>query len=379
MFGSDDEAGGLDPEEKPRRIKELVKALPQTGKKEADRIIREGTDTDDVIRQLEDLLDEYEPESADEAVRRADSLDQLRDLLYRGNGISSGVRRRVDSIRGTSTAELTDVVGEIPEEAKAEADTIISETNSADDAVANLNKTIDSFHQEEADDMIASADGIEDLGVDHDGSDGDDLSDTNVADDGVLSGAAQSADQTISDVQNIIKNAEPSEAAAWGIAAGVALGPTAAAAGTSTAVLMALSGAGGVSLGTYASGKENSLLDDVDPQQIAGTANMTARTAQTQTGRAVGGIVGGAQPLAQELVPEAYAQWITEIEPETVVAGAELGHDRLASKDGFTPRSGTAMGAGVGTLYGYLDDSEEEFWSLVDDDLAQEARKQLEA
>jgi hypothetical protein len=89
MFDNEDE-GEIPPEKKPGRIKELVQALPPEAKEDATKSIKQTEDVDEIIEELEQIIAAHSPDSADEAVKKADTLTHLeRTLLGRGLLVAS--------------------------------------------------------------------------------------------------------------------------------------------------------------------------------------------------------------------------------------------------------------------------------------------------
>ena len=114
---------------------------------------------------------------------------------------------------------------------------------------------------------------------------------------------------------------------------------------------------------------------------MARRANAGAATgagARTIDGKSVGAMVGASAYLAEELTPEAYAQWVTEADPESVLRGAELGASRAAASEEFAGgRSDAALGGGLGLLYGLAADDDatadnHPIRGLLDEDLRDE-------
>ncbi|EMA43227.1 hypothetical protein [Halococcus saccharolyticus] len=180
------------------------------------------------------------------------------------------------------------------------------------------------------------------------------------------------------ELKRTVRDADPKQAALWGLATGVTVANPAIAASYSTAALLSGAVLGGGVVGAYASSHEDTVFDDMDPTMMARRANAGASTgagARNIDGKSVGAMVGASAYLAEELTPTEYAQWVTEADAESVLRGAEMGAGRAAASDDFEGgRSGAALGGGLGLLYGLAADDDATaddhlIRELLDDDL----------
>ena len=159
-----------------------------------------------------------------------------------------------------------------------------------------------------------------------------------------------------------VRDADPKQAALWGLATGITVANPAIAASHSTVVLLSSAVLGGGMVGAYATSHDDTVFDDLDPTMMAQRANAGASKgagARRIDGKSVGAMVGASAYLAEELTPEEYAQWVTEADAESVLDGTEMGAGRAAASEDFEgARSGAALGGGLGLLYGLAADDD---------------------
>jgi hypothetical protein len=164
------------------------------------------------------------------------------------------------------------------------------------------------------------------------------------------------------ELKRTVRDADPKQAALWGLATGVTVANPAIAASYSTVALLSGAVLGGGMVGAYATSHDDTVFDDLDPTMMAQRANAGASKgagARRIDGKSVGAMVGASAYLAEELTPEEYAQWVTEADAESVLNGAEMGSERAAASEDFEgARSGAALGGGLGLLYGLAADDD---------------------
>lgn len=199
---------------------------------------------------------------------------------------------------------------------------------------------------------------------------------------GGLSGVHEKVDNVFDGVRNTAKNADPRQAALWGIGVGLAFSGTGipAAATYSTTYLISGSVLGGAAVGLYSSANEDTIFDDIDPMALAESAFHGAQRGKAvkgQAGQQIGAVLGMSSYMAETLSPEEYRHWIEEAEPDRIIEGAVLGARTAGPDDSNTQRA--LAGGGLGLLYGYLDtDDQQSFKELVDEDLYAEYVERLE-
>ncbi|WP_117594843.1 hypothetical protein [Haloprofundus halophilus] len=191
----------------------------------------------------------------------------------------------------------------------------------------------------------------------------------------------------VAELKYTARNADPKQAALWGLATGVTLANPALTAGYSTAVLLSGAVLGGGAVGAYASSHENTVFDDVDPLEMARRSRGMAAANAHRTnldGAALGSLLGASTYLAETLTPEEYAHWLAGVDADLVARGAELGAGRATDDDlGLgTSRTGAILGGGFGLAYGLAggDDEADEgaLRELLDDDLYEEYSRALD-
>lgn len=386
MFGGEDKEE-IPPEEKPDRIRELVEALPPEAEEEATDLINQTEDADEVIEGLEQIIASHSPDSADEAVSRAESLAHLERMLATDGSITSWVETRVDVLTGNETAQLREAISEVPARVESRADELVQQAESAEMLANDLADLTESHYEQQANEVVTDADSVSDLastlendqGANEETDEASSLFDT----------IRGHTDQGVKEAQATIEDAEPHEAAMWGILAGAAvmhpaLGAPAVAAETSTAALVGASALGGGALGAYASSHEESALAEVNPAELFHSSKqmaVQAKDIEEIDGRTLGAVLGASSHLADVLTPDAYAQWVAHADADAVLEGAELGVKQAQDKDlGLSSRGGAAVGAGLGLLYSYVDagDSEDQLQRVLEDDLWEEYQQQLE-
>ncbi|WP_224268400.1 hypothetical protein [Haloprofundus salinisoli] len=191
----------------------------------------------------------------------------------------------------------------------------------------------------------------------------------------------------VAELKYTARNADPKQAALWGLATGVTLANPAIAAGYSTAVLLSGAVLSGGAVGAYASSHENTVFDDVDPLEMARRSRGMAAANAHRTnlnGAALGSLLGASTYLAETVTPEEYAHWLAGVDADLVARGAELGAGRATDEElGLgSARTGALLGGGLGLAYGLTggpDGADEgALRELLDDDLYEEYRRALD-
>ena len=162
MFGGEDEEE-IPPEEKPDRIKELVEALPPEAEEEATDLIKQTDDADEVIEGLEQIIASHSPDSADEAVSKAESFAHLARMLDTDGSITSWVEARVDVLTRNETAQLRDVISEVPAAVESRADEVVQQADSAETLTEDLTDLIETHYEQQADEVVTDAHSVSDL------------------------------------------------------------------------------------------------------------------------------------------------------------------------------------------------------------------------
>jgi hypothetical protein len=377
----------IPPEEKPERIKELVGALPPEAEKEATDLIKQTDDADEVIEGLGQIIASQSPDSADEAVSKAESLAHLARMLDTDGSIISWVPARIEVLTGDETTQLKDVISEVPPAVESRADEVVQQADSTETLTDDLADLIETYYEQQADEIVTDAHSFSDLvsTLEHNQGAFEDESIT----DSFIDMLREKSDRGVEEAQATIEDAEPHEAAMWGLFAGAAvvhptLGAPAIAAETSTAALVGASAAGGGAIGAYASSHEESVLAEIDPAEVLSSSKQMAdqtKNIEEIDGRTLGAILGASSHLADVLTPEAYSQWVAHADAHAVLEGAALGAKYAQNRElGMSSREGLAVGAGLGLMYSYLEteDSEEQLQQVLDDDLREEYHQELE-
>jgi len=386
MFDNEDE-GEIPPEKKPGRINELVQALPPEAKDDATELIKQTEDADEIIEELEQIIAAHSPDSADEAVKKAETLMQLERMLATDGSVTAWVEARVEVLTGNEIAQLREMISEVPASVESQADVRVQQANTAGMLTEDLADLIETHYERQANEVVTDADSVSDLEstLEHDQDAPEEAAKAGT----LVDTFREHGDRGVKEAQATIENAEPLEAAMWGLVAGAAvmdrnLGAKAVAAETSTAALVGAAGLGGVTLGAYASSHEESALAEVDPVELfQNSRRMAAQTKDIEEidGRTLGAVLGASSHLADVLTPDAYSQWVTHADADAVLEGAALGaKDARTNEIGMSTRGGTAVGAGLGLLYSYVDsgESEEQLQRVLEDDLWDDYQQQLE-
>jgi len=404
----------------------LLADVPPELESAADAAVREADGVEALVTDLEELLaghDHGDDADAGDPVGCADSLSELRDALGERDSAAGGRDPTTDDARddGPTAAEVT-LDGDRAVETANRARERASEAGR--DAVTRLRSGLDGLRDrvgdEEASAGAADGDGGEvelppagtetppNDPVSAPDSDGEDPS--SVGDDGSASAAGTGgrrlpvpeagdtrrtlarartrAGAGVADLKYTLQNADPKRAAIWGLATGATLANPAIAAGYSTAVLLSGAVLGGTAVGAYATSHEGTVLDELDPLEMARSANGVAaanRNRSKVNGAAMGSVLGATSYVAGQITPEGYAHWLADVDLDTVARGAELGVGAAHERDDLDLDSGTAgalLGGGLGAAYGLATEGGEDdgaLQELLDADLYEDYRRSLDA
>jgi len=254
----------------------------------------------------------------------------------------------IDGIETYEPSEKTiaNLLDKVPPTATDEADKIVTEAEDAADLVRDLTTLIDEYEDEtySINDVVADAQSAEDLR-------------TQVA--SKSDRVRTQAEKGLKEVQTTIKESDPAEVSEFAIQAVGASAPIIKYTNRTNPVLLGALLAGGA-IGARKSSDQNSIFDEIDPQQLVTTASMMATRGgeiheNEGQGEAVGAILGLSSHMAKSMAPEEYAKWIVQADPEAIMQGAEKAA-QLNNQDG---RAGTATtrlaGGSLGLMYGYTD------------------------
>jgi len=257
----------------------------------------------------------------------------------------------IDGIETYEPSERTiaTLLDKVPPTARDEADEIVSEADDAADLVRDLKSLIDEYEDENhsINDVVAGAQNTDDLR-------------TQVA--SKSDKVRTQAERGLEEVQTTIKESDPEEVSEFAVqTAGAAAPVIRYASRTNLALFGTLLAASAV--GARKSSDQPSIFDEVDPQQLAATANAMATRGgeiheDEEKGKAVGALLGMSSQMAKSMAPEEYAKWVTQADPEAIMQGAE----KAAQLNTQNSRANTATtrlaGGSLGLLYGYTDQAE---------------------
>ena len=358
---TDDETG--------EAVAELLADLPDHLRDEADAAVASARDADDLVERLADLRGELDAagESGGTEVPVTVGAEGT------GDGVFGRVRSTLGDARDRVAGDAADSTADVADSDAVSADD--ADTDPVPPVLPGIERS-----RELAADARSTARAPLDRDVPLPSVDRDRPRD-------VARAVRDRAGVGALELERTVRDADPKQAALWGLATGVTVANPAIAAGYSTAALLSGAVLGGGVVGAYASSHDDTVFDDLEPTLMARRANAGAATgagARTIDGKSVGAMVGASAYLAEELTPEAYAQWVAEADAESVLRGAELGADRAAaSGDSAGARSGTALGGGLGLLYGLAADDDataddHPIRGLLDEDLWDEYAGRLD-
>ena len=391
---TDDETG--------ETLAELLADLPDRLRDEADAAVAEASDADDLAQRLSALRERRDAGAdPDETVSEATSVADLRaELDAAGADDADGAAAGDDagndegvfgSVRSTLGGVRNRVTGDADADSGADAD---SDSSGDGDGAAGVDVAVYDEADGDGDGGSPVSAGVE-RSREFAARARSASSSVPTLDPGALPTVTVDRDRTRDvvraardragagavELKRTVRNADPKQAAVWGLATGITVANPAIAASYSTAALLSGAVLGGSAVGAYASSHENTVFDDLEPMTMARRANAGAsagRGARNVNGTSVGAMLGASAYLAEELTPEAYAHWVAEADAESVLRGADMGAGRAAdSPDLSGPRSGAALGAGFGLLYGLASDDgdgegDDDVLELLDDDLRDE-------
>lgn len=339
-------------------VTELLADLPDRLRDEADAAVADARDTDDLVERLANLQGEHD------AAGESDGTEILVTVGDEETG--DGVFDRVRSTLGDARDR---VAGDDADRAVGVGDDGLASAGSTDvDTESSMLPGIERSRELAADARSTAGSSL-DRDVPLPSVDRDRTRD-------VVGAARDRAGIGALELKRTVRDADPKQAALWGLATGVTVANPAIAASYSTAALLSGAVLGGSVVGAYATSHDDTMFDDLDPTMMAKRANAGASAgAGTRNidGKSVGAMVGASAYLAEELTPEAYAQWVTEADAESVLRGAEMGAGRATASEDFEgARSGAALGGSLGLLYGLAaDDAADDhpIRELLDEDL----------
>jgi hypothetical protein len=177
------------------------------------------------------------------------------------------------------------------------------------------------------------------------------------------------------DLAYTLQNADPAEVALYSVGLGAGLSALAVAAPFSTTAGLIMLATGGAATGAYASTHPESLAARIDPIALAVATKARGRqwnNAAVAGGADIGAILGTLEYLGEDVATDAYAHWVAQADFDSIIRGAEAAlRAAEAAPDEHDERAVTALGGGVGLLYGYLDvaETDVDIKELLDDDL----------
>lgn len=266
----------------------------------------------------------------------------------------------------------------------AELDTIISESDSADDAIDSIVTLLESTWREEVPDKaVQKADSLVDL-LSAQGALPNQIqqpseNNSTLKRAATAGGAGAVGGGVVAGLQSTIENADLAQAAVSGLEVGGLARPLAVAAPWSTPLVLGAIVAGGVATEIYKSGNDDTIVDDIDPAEVirrarAGSSAGSKYDLGNVDGAKVGATISAARYVAENITSEEYLQLVMESDPELMMEGAELGV-KLSDK-GRLPlghRTGVAAGMAAGLSESYTDGktdfNEESLEEILDEDL----------
>jgi hypothetical protein len=266
------------------------------------------------------------------------------------------------------------LLDDIPSELQSEADQVIRDAENTQALVTQLNELLAEHEREKEslDDVVADAGSTEEL-----------REAVKTPTQQRLDSIREGAMRGVSEAKRVAGNADPEEVGRWALGVGQATAPLARRAPLPTYLLMGATLVTGGATGAYQSSSESSILDDIDPLELAGHASAMANRGQELDnidGEAVGALLGATSYFGDVLAPDEYARWITEADFDAILEGAERGAAR-AKETGQSPRQGAMVGAGLGLSYGYANNGgqspEDAMREALDEDQYKEYLEEL--
>lgn len=260
------------------------------------------------------------------------------------------------------------LLDEVPVEAEMEANEIVTKAETAEELVTELNGLIEEYEtkNQSVDDLVENSDSLDGL---------------RQSVESPLEQWQRRAEEQLSEARTTVRDADPEEVGNWSQGIGKTFLPLAVAAPYSTSILLAGAlGTGGV-IGVHASGRNDTILDGIDPQELARHAQaMSQKGSDLEhiNGEAVGAILGASQYLGQTMPSEEYAKWVVEADVESMLEGAELGAAFAQKQAGNgTRRQGALAGATLGLADSYTTESKSAVRETVDEDVYKEYLESL--
>lgn len=245
------------------------------------------------------------------------------------------------------------LLDDIPAELQADADECIRDAEDTQTLVTQLNELLAEHEREEEEsleDVVAEADSADEL-----------RESLKTPREQRLDAVRERTERGVTEAKRVAREADPEEVGRWALGTGKTVAPVVSLASGSSLPLMGLSLLAGGAVGAYQSSQGSSVLDDIDPLELAGHATAMAHRGQdleTIDGEAVGAILGATAYFGKTLPPEEYAKWVTEADFDAIMKGAELGAAR-AQENGQSGRQGALAGAGLGLGYGYANSGDQ--------------------
>lgn len=269
-----------------------------------------------------------------------------------------------------TVAQLLDEVPDVPA-AREKADSVVEEASTGTEIVTELNQIIEDYSEadigETLDERVERAESAEELR-------------RNV--ESPQEKALREAGKRIDELKEILREADPEDVGDWSIQSTQALLPLIRASRRSTPQQLVLSLLVSGAAGAYASGKKETVLDSVDPEELKQHALAMAGAGdelEEIDGQAIGALLGSSSYLFQSMAPDEYARWVKHADPAAVLEGAEMGANLTRKLESGTRNQGIAAGATLGLLHSYssIEDSHEEFRATIDGDLYKQYLEEL--
>lgn len=250
------------------------------------------------------------------------------------------------------------------------------EISAADDAKTALLSIAELFEERDDrtyfDEVISEADSLNDLLTQGNVSAGDTEDSTSPANAELPSVPNEERLSLRNRVSDTVRGADRKDVGKWSVGAVLAGGALAVSAPFSTTAGVAALLTGGAATGAYASTHPNSSLAKVDPIELA--MGVSSRGRQYSNSSAPGGYGVGAAVAAIDEVgaenPEmAYAKWLSEVEFESIVDGAEHAASNVEQMPGVESRRDAGIIGAAGGLAQNYADFDEDVLESIDEQL----------
>lgn len=185
-------------------------------------------------------------------------------------------------------------------------------------------------------------------------------------------------------VGGTLQRADTRETGTWALSGGAWLLAPALVVAHPTSLVVGAGVLGGAVVGAYASANEGTPLDDVDPTDVPKHAAIGAARGRQygHHGVVAGALLGGGLHVAGSAVPEEYADWVVDLDPEVLLFGLANGAARADSECTRDLIAGSAAGGALGAAYSYAEGLDEDvdraLRELLDDDLYREYVERLD-